>query len=723
MQLNFSGKRRTPVVLQTEAAECGLACLAMVAAYHGHDIDLASLRRRHALSMQGATLAHIMQVATQLQLGSRPLKVELEALPRVTAPAILHWNLNHFVVLAGMRGSRAIIHDPASGERLLTLAEMSPHYTGVCLELSRLEEFQPQQDRQKVSVLQLLGRLRGMKGTLGQIFSMALALEVLTILAPFFTQLVVDNAVVSADRNLIAVLGIGFLMVALVHVGVTAARSWVLTVLEMRLSAQMITNLFAHLLRLPMSFFEKRHLGDLSSRFESLNAIQRTLTSSFVEALVDGLMAIITLIVMFAYSGTLTAIVCVAAVLYALLRAALYRPLFHAQQEQITHAANQQSSFLETIRGIQSVKLFNRQAHRRTIHENLLVRNFNAEIRTERLDILYRALNGALFGVENIAVIWIAALLVLDAQFTVGMLFAFVSFKTTFVTRIGAFTDKFVELRMLGLHAERVADIALAEPEPVAATEIASTLPADIEFRNVTFRYSSFTPPVLHNLSFRIAAGESVAIVGPSGCGKSTLLKLILGLVAPSEGEILIGGVNIAQLAPAHLDLIGAVMQEDKLFAGSIADNICFFDANSDQARIEDCARLAVIHDDILSMPMGYNTLIGDMGDALSGGQKQRVLLARALYKQPKILALDEATSHLDVDCERGVNEAVQSLALTRIIIAHRPETIAMAGRIIALPNVPDSRARALPRVRTRLPSEGEGLAQQARCNSIHSIR
>jgi ATP-binding cassette subfamily B protein RaxB len=723
MQLNFTAKQRTPVVLQTEAAECGLACLAMVAAYHGHDIDLPSLRRRHSLSMQGATLAHIMQVAAQLQLGSRPLKVELDALPRVTMPAILHWNFNHFVVLAGMRGGRLVIHDPASGERLLSLAELSPHYTGVCLELSRLEEFQPQRDRQQVSVLQLLGRLRGMRGTLAQIFCMALALEVLTILAPFFTQLVMDNAVVSADRNLITVLGIGFLMIALVQVGVTAARSWVLMVLGTRLNAQMITNLFAHLLRLPMSFFEKRHLGDLSSRFESLNAIQRTLTSSFVEALVDGLMALITLAVMFAYSGTLTAIVCVAAVLYALLRAALYRPLFYAQQEQIAHAANQQSSFLETIRGIQSVKLFNRQSQRRTMHENLLVRNFNAEIRTERLDILYRGVNGVLFGVENIAVIWIAALLVLDSKFTIGMLFAFISFKTTFVARIGAFTDKAIELKMLGLHAERVADIALAEPEPANTSEIAPTLAADIEVRNVTFRYSNFSAPVLHNVSFQIAAGESVAIVGPSGCGKTTLLKLILGLLNPTEGEILIGGVNIAHLAPAHLDLIGAVMQEDKLFAGSIADNICFFDANSDQARIEECARLAVIHDDIASMPMGYNTLIGDMGDALSGGQKQRVLLARALYKQPKILALDEATSHLDVNCERGVNEAVRSLSLTRISIAHRPETIAMADRIIALPNVLESRARAQPRFRTRLPSEGEGLAQQARGNSIHSIR
>ncbi len=295
-------------------------------------------------------------------------------------------------------------------------------------------------------------------------------------------------------------------------------------------------------------------------------------------------MAMVTLAVMVAYSGQLTLIVCATAAMYAVLRIALYRPLFHAQQEQIAHSATQQSSFLETIRGIQSVKLFNRQSQRRTLHENLLVRNFNAGIRVQRLEILYRALNGSLFGIENIAVIWLAALLVLDSQFTVGMLFAFIAFKTTFVTRVIAFTDKAVELRMLGLHAERVADIALTEAEPVSTKEVSPTLAADIEFRNVTFRYSGYTPPIVQDLSFKISAGESVAIVGPSGCGKTTLLKLLLGLLQPTEGEVLIGGVSIAHLAPAHLDLIGTVMQDDKLFAGSLADNICFFDAHADQS-------------------------------------------------------------------------------------------------------------------------------------------
>jgi ATP-binding cassette subfamily B protein RaxB len=332
------------------------------------------------------------------------------------------------------------------------------------------------------------------------------------------------------------------------------------------------------------------------------------------------------------------------------------------------------------------------------VHQNLLVDSFNAGIRVQRLAIAYHAARGALFGLENIAVVWMGALLVMNGGFSVGMLFAFVAFKLQFVTRISAFIDKAIEFRMLGLHAERVADVALHEPEPHSQfTGAISALSADVELRNVSVRYSQMEPPVLQNVSLRIAEGESVAIVGPSGCGKTTLLKVILGILPPSEGEVLIGGVSLEKLGAAHRELIGTVMQEDDLFAGSLADNISFFDAEPDRDRIEECARLAAIHNDIVAMPMSYNTLIGDMGASLSGGQKQRVLLARALYKKPRILALDEATSHLDVACERSVNEAVRSLKLTRIVIAHRPETIHMAGRVISLNNRQvESHVRAL---------------------------
>ena len=702
--LRFSGHRSVPVMLQTEAAECGLACLAMVADFHGYRSDLASLRRQFSISMKGATLNQLMQIAAQLKFSARPLKVELEQIDKLSTPAILHWDFNHFVVLTQVRNGQITIHDPARGARQLSVSEASKHFTGVALELEPTQEFKPQEQRQQIRLAQLIGKLSGAKRALAQVFALAAALEVFAIVSPLFMQMVTDQAIVSEDRDLLVVLGVGFLALALVQVSITGVRAWVLMYLGTTLNLQLIGNLFRHLLRLPMQYFEKRHLGDVASRFESLNVIQRTLTTGFIEAILDGVMAVVTGLMMLIYSWKLALIVFLAGLLYGVLRITLYRPLRQAQEEQISHAARQQSNFLETVRGIQSVKLFNRQLQRRTVYENLVVDNFNAGIRVQKLGIIFHALNGTLFGIENIAVVWLGGLLVLDGGFSIGMLFAFIAYKQQFTMRITSFIEKGVEFKMLALHTERVADVALTAPEADAVLHSMArdSIATNIEIKNLSFRYSDAEPWILHNVNLKIEAGESVAIIGPSGCGKTTLLKIVLGLLSPTEGEVLVGGKSVQQLGPSYRNLIGTVMQEDQLFAGSLSDNICFFDPEPDQARIESCAQLACVHHDISAMPMAYNTLIGDMGTTLSGGQKQRLFLARALYKQPKILALDEATSHLDVGRERQVNDAIRQLKLTRLIIAHRPETIASADRTVilgqsALVNEMESNAASTP--------------------------
>jgi ATP-binding cassette subfamily B protein RaxB len=686
--LNFSGRRRAPLILQTEAAECGLACLAMVSSFYGHRIDLPTLRRKHSISLKGATLAYLMSVADQLGLKSRPVKVELEDLDKLCLPAILHWDFNHFVVLTAASARALTIHDPARGERNLSRAEASKHFTGVALELTPTPAFQRVEERQRVGLRQLFGRVAGIQAALLQVLLLAAALEVFALAAPLYTQVVVDSAIVSEDHDLLTVLGIGFLLLGLIQVGLTAGRSWLVTVLGTSANYQLLSNLFHHLLHLPMSFFEKRHLGDVASRFESVSVIQRTLTTAFLEGIMDGVMTVVILGMMLVYSVQLTAFVCAAALLYAALRIILYRPLRSAQEEQILHAAKQNSTFLETVRGIQSVKLFNRQVQRRTLYQNRLVDNFNAGIRIQQMGILFKSLNRGLFCVENVAVIWVGALLVIGGGLSIGMLFAFLSFKQQFISRIVALIDRAVEFKMLSLHAERVADIALAAAEPVKDTAVgpATLVGTGIELRNIRFRYSESDPFVLDNISLRIGEGESVAVIGPSGCGKTTLVKVLLGLLPPSDGEVLVGGVSLASIGCNRLrDIVGSVMQDDQLFAGSISDNICFFDPEPDQERVERCAKIAAIHPEIGAMPMAYSTLVGDMGTALSGGQKQRVLLARALYKEPRILVLDEATSHLDVARERVVNDAIRELRITRVLIAHRPETIASADRVIRL--------------------------------------
>lgn len=684
--LDFGGGRRLPVFLQTEASECGLASLGMVASFHGHRIDLAGLRRRFTLSLKGATLAYLMQVAGRLHLAPRALRLELEELPKLRTPCILHWDLNHFVVLRSAGPREAVIHDPAAGVRRMPISEVSKHFTGIALELAPTAEFRPRDERRRVRLRDLTGPVTGLARSLAQVLLLALVLQAFALLAPFYMQWVVDGAVVAADRDLLTVLGIGFLMLAVIQVAVGALRSWVVLYLGTTLNLQWLANVFTHLLRLPVAWFEKRHLGDVVSRFGAVTTIQRTITSSFVEAVIDGLMALATLAMMLVYSGKLTALAVAAVAAYAVSRGAFYAPLRRATEEHIVHASRQQSHFLETVRGVQSIKLFGRQEERRSRWLNLVVDAVNRDLVVQKLSLGFRSANGLVFGAERIAVVWVGALLVLDAAFSVGMLFAFMAYKEQFSARVAGLIDKLIELKMLQLQGERLADIVLTAPEEESPASAPAVAQPSIEVRSLAFRYSDTEPFVLKDCSFVIEPGESVAIVGPSGGGKTTLVKLMLGLLAPTDGQVLVGGVDIQKLGvDAYRRFVGTVMQDDPLFAGSIADNVCFFDPAPSQEAIERCTRLAAVHDDIAAMPMGYHTLIGDMGAALSGGQRQRILLARALYKQPRILFLDEATSALDVQRERQVNEAIRGLNLTRILIAHRPETIASAGRVIVL--------------------------------------
>lgn len=681
--------RRLPLVLQTEATECGLACLAMVAGFHGYHSDLIDLRRRFNVSLKGMSLRQLIQAAHQLQLGTRALKLELDNLSELKLPCVLHWNFSHFVVLQAVDARGVTVHDPAMGIRRLSLDEVSKCFTGVALELWPDSGFEKQENPPRIHLWRMMGKVSGLYRSLAQVLLLAVVLEVFSLISPFFLQWTLDHVIVSDDRDLLSTLALGFGLLLLMQQAVSGVRAWVMIHMGTLLSVQWQANVFTHLLRLPTQYFEKRHLGDVVSRFGAVNNIQQTLTTAFLSAVLDGLMAIATLGMMLLYSPRLAAIAIVVMSLYALGRWIWYRPLRNATEEEIVHAARQQSHFLETARGIRSLKLFQRQDERRSVWLGLLVSQINAGLRTQKLQLFYQQLNGLLFGVENLLVIWLGATMVMDGEFSVGVLIAFMAYKTQFDTRVASLIDKFFELRMLQLQGERLADIVLHPPEDSLSTIDSNSLgdrEATVEITGLRYRYSDQDPWVLDGLDMRVNAGESVAIIGPSGCGKSTLFNVLLGILPPQEGHIRVAGLDLSQLGLDGLrELVGTVLQDDVLFAGSLAENISFFDSHMDLAWVQECAQMAAIHDDIIQMPMGYSTLVGDMGTVLSGGQKQRVMLARAFYKRPRILLLDEATSHLDVQCEQRVNAAIQALRITRIMIAHRPETIASADRVIVM--------------------------------------
>ncbi len=677
--------RRVPVILQSEAPECGIACLAMVASYHGHLTDLSAMRLRLSPSLKGVTLKHISQVAEAMGLAARGVQLPLESLTKLQLPAVLHWDMNHFVVLTGFSGKKLVVHDPGRGKRKLTLAEASRHFTGVAMEFTPNQNFRRVDEREKISAWQLLSAGSGMAGTVFQLVLLSLALEVFAIAMPFFLQLVVDRVLVGRDTDLLAVLCIAFSALVLIQVVVSVVRAFVGVYLSTHFNLRLLTALFNHLLKLPLAWFEKRNIGDIVSKFRSVDVIQKTLSTTFVETFIDGVMVIVTLAVMFFYSVQLTLVVVSAAAIYAALRWYFYYPQRYATDEQIAHEAKASTHFIETLRGMMAIKLNMRENERRGSYQNLIVDQVNAGVRVQNVGIFQRGANSLVFGLESIIVVWLGALLVMEGKFSVGMLYAFLGFKLVFLGRMNNLIDKWNEFRMLDLHAERIADIALAEAESSTTAQSVFAEASEaltIEAKNLGFAYGP-EGYAFRNVNLTIMPGERVAIVGPSGCGKTTLLKVLLGLLQPTEGQVLVNGRDLKDWDLGQYRAnVGAVMQDDQLFVGTIEDNISFFDANHDPERVRECAQLAQVDAEVATTPMGYNTIVGSLGMSLSGGQKQRVMLARALYRNPQIVFLDETLDQVDAAQEQAIRDQIAGRVSSMVFVSHRAESV-VGARVI----------------------------------------
>ncbi|MBP9149878.1 MAG: peptidase domain-containing ABC transporter [Rhodoferax sp.] len=508
---------------QSESSECALASLAMVANAHGLQLDLFDLRRRFPVSIKGATLQQLIANAGALNFSSRPLRLEIDELAQLALPCILHWDLNHFVVLKKVGRGHITLLDPAVGERRLPLAEVSRHFTGVALELTPNAAFQPADQRQRVALSALTGKVRGLKRSLLQIFAVAVVLELFAIAAPLLNQLVVDDAIATHDADLLSVLIIGFALLLVIQTAVGLARSWMVMLLGQSLSLQWASNVFAHLIKLPVEYFEKRHLGDVVSRFGSVGSIQKTLTTSVIEAVLDGIMGVAALGMMLLYSLKLSAVVVGSVLIYAVLRWVAYRPFRDAAAERLVVAARENTHFLETLRAITPLKLFGREQERRARWQNLLVEVQNRDVRTAKMNIGFSTANTFVSGAENLLVFWLGAGLVMQSGtagatggvasvFTIGMLFAFISYKGQFSSRVSALINYAVEIKMLSLHAERLGDIVLSTPEAneLPANDLAHLEPS-VELKGVSFRYGEGEPWILKEANLRLEAGQSVA--------------------------------------------------------------------------------------------------------------------------------------------------------------------------------------------------------------------
>lgn len=706
--LNLSGFRKIELLRQAESAECGLAYVGMVASYFGYQSDISTLRREHPISLKGSSLKDVVDIAAQLGLGSRAVRCDLEELKDLRRPAILHWNMDHFVVLKDVQKDKLLLLDPASGQKTIKLDDANESFTGVALELAPTPKFQKAKVKKPVRLSSLVKLDGSTWKALGQGLVLSLIMQVFVLMSPYFMQIVIDEAVLKGDISLLGAVAAGFALLKVFEVATTILRGLVFQFLSNVVSFDMEASLLHHMMRLPLPYFHRRHVGDIQQRFQSLQPIRDLVVNGAIMVLIDGVLAIFIGAILFLYNMKLAFITIAGILLYVVLRLLFLELSKRLAGDLLVAEAKENTKFLENLRAMQTIKIAGAENNRASLWRNLAANSINATIRVGNVNIGYGAISEAILGLTTILIVYIAAQSVIATQMTVGMITAFLAYKGQLEQRLMALVEQWVNFKLLDVHLERVADIALHDRENgIDAPSMERELQGSIQLQGVSFRYAPHEPFVLTNVNLNIQAGEFIALTGPSGSGKSTLLRVLMGLYPSTGGHVIFDGLPLSTWGPASIRAqIGVVMQDDTLLAGSITENIALFDERTDMERVRWAAQMACIHDDIEQMPMAYRSLVGDMGSTLSGGQQQRVMLARALYRQPKILVMDEGTAHLDEATEKKINENLKQLKMTRIAAAHRAETIAAADRVIGVINGQAGELRKPPSMSSPPPKE-----------------
>lgn len=678
----FQSRNTLPMIFQTEMAECGLACLAMIANYYGKYADIRSLRGSLCMPGGGVSVKHLLQAGENLALQGRPLKLELKDIALLNLPAILHWDTDHFVVLKKLTKKAFVIHDPAMGVRQYRLSELDYHFTGIAIELSPAVSFTREKKPREYSLRELFKITPSFHRAIAQVFFLSLLLQVLSLVFPLYLQLVIDQGLSKGDMDIIFLVALLFTLVIIAKTSVSYFRGVVLLQFSNQLGFQMVSNTFAHLLRLPLSYFERREMGDIVSRFSSLDNIKQLVTQEMVTVIVDGLFSLLTFLLLILYSPIL-AFSALFFVFSLTLTRLLTMPRERAcRQEVLQTGAKQQTRFMENIRCIAVTKNYGIEADRLSQWQNCYAYFINSSYSLGHLQLSLNSLHGLLLGLDHVVTIYLGSTAIFSGQLTIGQLMSFVFLKQNFSGSVAAMLPKLAEIRLLRLELDRVSDIVFEEPEQ--SVQDTSLLQLDIsgalEVERIGFRYSQTQPEIFKSLSFELGAGEFLAISGKSGCGKSTLLKLLLGLDKPSQGAVRVGGRSISELGVRQYRArVAAVLHSDGLLSGSLAYNVHLEMEPLNSKRLEGACRDSCIFEDIMRLPMGFNTQVGEMGVALSAGQIQRVLIARALYRQSKIIVLDEALSHLSVNVAQQIIDSILSSGVTLILVTHNSDLVRLA--------------------------------------------
>jgi len=688
------GKRRerVPVILQLAFDECGAACLAMILSFYGRKTAVSECRQcLGGGGRDGLSARTIAEEARRFGLRAKGYSLDLEELTTVGLPAIIHWNFNHFVVLEGWGPQGAEIVDPAVGRRRIDREEFSKSFTGVVLVFEPGLDFAPRTARAESpwrKYVHLLLQTPGSRALIAELMGASALLMVCGLLVPLITWMVVDHTLAVAGTNLWSVFGIGIVVAMLTLLSLSYLRAFLMTHLQAHLDKQIMVGFFEHLLALPFPYFRQRPTGDLLMRLNSNSVVREILTSQAIGVVLDGSLVVLYLVILLARAPQLGVIVLGIAILQIGLLLGTQKRMHSHVQRHISASSESQSYLVDALAGIEWLKAAGREAQVVGRWSDLYYRQLNAWLDSRRLGSKVGAVTSTLETWAPMALLWAGAYWVLQGTMSLGSLLAFTALATAFLAPVASLVASGQEFQLVGAHLERLDDVLEAVPEQddrnVALS--APALTGRIELHDVSFRYNPAGPWVLRDVSLTIEAGQKVALVGRSGAGKSTLALLLLGLYSPEGGEVCFDDHPLPQLDRRALrSQIGVVLQDPSLFDDSVRRNIALGNPDLTLADVEEAARLACLHDEIMQMPMRYETPVGERGAKLSGGQRQRLALARALASQPRILVLDEATSHLDVVTEQQVDENLDRLACTRLVIAHRLSTIRNANLILVL--------------------------------------
>jgi ATP-binding cassette, subfamily B, bacterial HlyB/CyaB len=679
-----------PFYAQHSASDCSAACVVMVGQYWGKDFNINRLRELAHVSRDGASLKGLATATENLGFNSRPVKASLNRLATQRLPAIVHWENNHYVVVFEITPQHVILCDPAIGQRKLTHAEFIAGWTGFCLLIEPTLALTKTEGK-TTDFWQLFQLITPHKVVIAEIFVASIVLQIFGLISPIFTQLILDGAIVHKSANSLTTFGIGLLIFGGFQIGMSALRQYLMVLTANRIDAALLIGFIRHTFSLPLSYFDSRHVGDIISRVQENHKIQNFITDQSLGVLLDLMSVFIYATLMFVYSWKLALVTLISIPPFLILTFAS-TPFLKKMSREVFNTENKENSYLiEALNGVRTVKSMAVERSVRWHWEEKLNKAIKQSYRGQILGIKIQAISSTINTISSTALIWIGASLVISGEFTIGQLFAFNMLSANVISPFQRLAGLWNSLQEIGIAVERLCDVIESKPEEDRDShrQDLGKLQGYVKFSNVTFRYQQDAKQnILENINFEIKPGQTIALVGRSGSGKTTLAKLILGLYQPTTGAISIDGKDLTTISLQSLrSQVGVVDQDTFLFSGTVKHNIALAKPGAKQAEIQRAAELAGASEFIDKMPMRYDTEIGEGGGMLSGGQRQRLAIARALLTNPRLLIFDEATSSLDTESERIIQDNLEKIRRNRstIIIAHRLSTIQKADLILVL--------------------------------------